>query len=128
MVKRIYFETTDIEVIQMYEDYIFLKYYKIEVINDVNNNKIMELDSLHYTSEKAQQIYKSLLNPSELKIYLKILGKYYKEAFSYFEYGMWYEYYFEKAIETGYIVDIIEDHLFINLTLSYLKCKIKKKI
>ena len=64
-----HFETSNQNIIEMYEDYHYLKYYKTFVLN--------ELQDVFY-SKFTSSDYLPLLNPAELKTYLSILTKYLK--------------------------------------------------
>lgn len=66
----IVFETTDEELIQMYEDYLFLKYYKEHVIIDIYENVIKN------NMNKGKEFFKKFYNPIEYNRFKNIYHKY----------------------------------------------------
>jgi len=67
---KIVFETTDDELIEMYEDYLFLKYYKEHVIDDIYNNVIK------HNMNKGKEFFKKFYNPIEYNRFKNLSHKY----------------------------------------------------
>ena len=67
---KIVFETTDDELIEMYEDYLFLKYYKEHVIDDIYENVIK------HNMNKGKEFFKKFYNPIEYNRFKNLSHKY----------------------------------------------------
>lgn len=110
---KIYFETEDSTIIEMYEDYRFLKYYKEHILSDI---KFLN----YYKEDDYNDVLLNHLNKQELKKYMDILVKYKKDTFN-FEGSEWYEIYLDFAqTNKGYIYHLF-DRCYIELTLRSLK-------
>ncbi len=81
---KIVFETTDDELIEMYEDYLFLKYYKEHVINDIYNNVIK------HNTNKEKEFFIKFYNPIEYNRFKNLSHKYLFEE-SIEDYGFVFE-------------------------------------
>ena len=86
------FKTDDNEIIQMYNDYLFLKYYKTNIIEDMESNliKLYPASSGHDKDEVLEIIdkFSPLYNNFEYSKYKSIVNKFtqYKYPISAFEY------------------------------------------
>lgn len=113
---KIYFETTDSKIIEMYEDYLFLKFYEKEVIEDLKNLAF-------YNENDYNDILLNHLNKHLLKLYMDILMKYKQNSFN-FHSGEWYLMYLDLAQTNERYIYHIFDTPYISLTLGYLKYEI----
>ena len=115
------FETTNEEIIEMYNDYIFLKYYHINVVDDIINNT-KHLDDI------SDDIIKSMVNQQEFNQYVVILKKYIDIVYPMKQFGrLIYAYNKEirENIENKRLVDIITDDDIIKTYIFELKHQLR---
>ncbi len=94
----IVFETTDEELIQMYEDYLFLKYYKEHVIVDIYENVIKN------NMNKGKEFFKKFYNPIEYNRFKNICHKYgFDELIDDYKYDGGDKYEFDPCFITYFI-------------------------
>lgn len=115
------FETKKREIIEMYNDYLFLKYYKKNVINDINKN--VEIDCKY---EKIKVI-ETLLNKFEFDEYIKILNKYVDLFKTNKGYGIMHQMYleFKEDINNRDIEHLIIEDCTIDDYIYEMKTKLK---
>ncbi len=117
------FETTNEEIIEMYNDYIFLKYYHINVVDDIINNT-KHLDDI------SDDIIKSMVNQQEFNQYVVILKKYIDIVYPMKQFGRLicaYNKEIRENIENKRLVDIITDDDMIQTYICELKFQLRRR-
>ena len=116
-----YFETDNEEIIKLYNDYRWLKYYKSEVLNDIQTQyDNYDFLSTGLSQEQAEdKIFKNIysyLNKTEYKYYLQIIENHTDLGNKYSKYINWYA----RADK----IDQLVDTCFIKFTIRMIKYEI----
>ncbi len=118
------FETTKEDIIEMYNDYRYLKYYHINVVEDIiyntkDNNNV------------SDNVIKTMINQQELNKYIAILKKYVDIVYPNIHYGRLVDAYnkeMRKTIEeTINLVDITTDDDMIQTYIYELRQQLRRR-
>ncbi len=118
------FETTKEDIIEMYNDYRYLKYYHINVVEDIiyntkDNNNV------------SDNVIKTMANQQELNKYIAILKKYVDIVYPNTHYGRLVDAYnkeMRKTIEeTINLVDITTDDDMIQTYIYELRQQLRRR-
>ncbi len=118
------FETTKEDIIEMYNDYRYLKYYHINVVEDIiyntkDNNNV------------SDNVIKTMINQQELNKYIAILKKYVDIVYPNTHYGRLVDAYnkeMRKTIEeTINLVDITTDDDMIQTYIYELRQQLRRR-
>ncbi len=118
------FETTKEDIIEMYNDYRYLKYYHINVVEDIINNT-------KTNDNVSDNIIKSMTNQQELNKYIAILNKYVDIVYPMLQYGILIDAYnkeIRKNIEEqNNLVGIITDDYMIQSYIYELRQQLRRR-
>jgi hypothetical protein len=124
-----YFETNDKYIINLYNDYLFLKYYETEVLNDLQSYKPNVYNNFSFDNlANAMDRIKTYLNKNEYNRYLNII-KSSRTLFRLCGYTMYYrscneyDYYLSKHFFHK-LLSLIKHELYQHLNSSKQRLKL----
>ncbi len=113
------FETTKEDIIEMYNDYRYLKYYYTNVVKDITRN----------TNELTNEKILSLINKQEYNEYWLILKRHMDLVYPFIRYGRLVNAYNKEmrtSIEENILIDLFDDEL-IQTYIYALKLKLRRR-
>ncbi len=114
------FETTKEDIIEMYNDYRYLKYYHINVVEDIIYNT-KDNDNV------SDNVIKSMANQQELNKYIAILKKYIDIVYPISQYGKSVSVFMSKYIEDTKNLIYIFDGKLIHSYILELKQQLRRR-